>query len=748
MIQLKNILKLFLIFLFGFTASFYFTGNLNIIFTIPFIGFCLFNGLSYFLTSLLGIACGTFFYNQYHQMTETLPYLYLLLALCIFFLLYYIFLLLKCKMLTNYLLSTFFSLLITYSIYIISSQEITALDFLYCIFLSAIICLLFSFLIKDFSFHLLSYHNKNIPLLIGILVVLYLSLLSELHEHIAIEFITLLVILWVVCFLAINHSLKDMLCFLGSIFILTTLFKLSLLNQYVYLLFIIGGCLSFNPSKKRWFRPLLTMCCFIIFYMIESIKTPELYYYVIVGVICSLSMLLLPSFTQDQQKSNDYLRYVENKREIAYQLDNFQNMFWKIAENFKTARESRILYQAKKEVFDILCANCKNLGECQQRGKHLLLNYLKDALNNELSEQKKQEIQNYCIRHESYFLILNQFTCSYLLEQYKNEEQAKLKEIVYENFHGFSQVIAQCKMNLSNDKLLVASSFYQNLKMAINNYRYDILYVNNHSTYDQFLFEIAIQNIKVKELKEVLLPLICDTLQTKMEIISINTTTLTYSYFILTVQEMKNHCISWACKQSKEDYKYNGDSYETLNNQHFFYLAISDGMGNGLMANEESKFTIDILFSILKTKMETKKSIHLTNELIHLKNDLESYTTLDFLQIDKQTLKATFLKFGAFTTYIIRDHHVIDISNYSLPLGIVDEIKYIPTEFNLKEKDIILLCSDGMIDDNNTDIISILENISYDDASVICQTLFSQLLYVRKNNDDATLAIVTIDKKK
>ena len=55
------------------------------------------------------------------------------------------------------------------------------------------------------------------------------------------------------------------------------------------------------------------------------------------------------------------------------------------------------------------------------------------------------------------------------------------------------------------------------------------------------------------------------------------------------------------------------------------------------------------------------------------------------------------------------------------------------------------MCSDGMIDDTNKNIISILEDISMDDATTICSLLFSKLIKIRENGDDATLAIITIN---
>ena len=54
--------------------------------------------------------------------------------------------------------------------------------------------------------------------------------------------------------------------------------------------------------------------------------------------------------------------------------------------------------------------------------------------------------------------------------------------------------------------------------------------------------------------------------------------------------------------------------------------------------------------------------------------------------------------------------------------------------------------TDGMVDDNNQDITNILENICIDDSpTIICNVLFSQLINIRQNFDDATLAVIKIN---
>ena len=80
-----------------------------------------------------------------------------------------------------------------------------------------------------------------------------------------------------------------------------------------------------------------------------------------------------------------------------------------------------------------------------------------------------------------------------------------------------------------------------------------------------------------------------------------------------------------------------------------------------------------------------------------------------------------------------------------MPLGIINKVYINPSSYKIEKGDVIVMCSDGMIDDNNKDIYSILEDLSNDSPTIICNVLFHQLMEIRQNNDDATLAVITIN---
>lgn len=738
---MKKCLKFISIIIISFISTFYNKDGLNIIFTIPLLAFFMYNGLYCFITSLMSLLIG--FICKALIYYDSFSFVFFLIGISIFFLIYYILLFFNKKTIINYFTSCIISIISTYLIYYICYESFIIKNFINILFLTSIITLLFAFIIKNFSFYLLIFKDEYSKILLTSLMCIYLYNLNNFLNYEICEYIYLFSILLVSSIFAIKSKTLNVLAFNSAFLLLNYLFNKNIYFNYTILTLLISTLLSINKSKYKFLNSLFTLTCFVLFYLINS--PGNFYYYIIVSVSITVILLFVNSKNEATYEKKYYKQYVQNKNEMLLQLQTFQSLFVTLADNFKKATQNRILQRSKEEVFNKLCYNCPEVENCHKKGKHLLLNYIKESLNDNLDENKIRYIKQNCVKQETYFKLLDNFTNTYLLKNFKQEEQTKTKNIIASNFYSFAEIMEKCCNTFINDRLIIAKNFYKNLNEILNQYKFDIVFLNDLSNENHYSFDIAIKNIKKEEINSILLPIINETLQTQMEIINIDVTTMTFNYFIISIKEKEKINISYAIKQSNEDIKANGDSYCYFNTLNNFYLAISDGMGNGLDANEESKFTLDLLTSMIKTKMDIKSSIALINELIQLKNDFESYTTLDLISIDKQTNISTFYKLGAFNAYIVRNHNVVEVNNFSLPLGIVDEIIIHPSSYKLEKGDIIIMCSDGMIDDTNNDIIDILENISFDSPKVICNTLFTHLIDIRQNSDDATLVVITIE---
>ncbi|MFP3489181.1 SpoIIE family protein phosphatase, partial [Staphylococcus sp. SIMBA_130] len=98
-----------------------------------------------------------------------------------------------------------------------------------------------------------------------------------------------------------------------------------------------------------------------------------------------------------------------------------------------------------------------------------------------------------------------------------------------------------------------------------------------------------------------------------------------------------------------------------------FAMAISDGMGNGNRAREESMETLRLLQQILQTGIPEKVAIKSINSILSLRTTDEMFATLDLAMMDLHDASVRFLKIGSTPSFIKRGEKMIKIEASNLP---------------------------------------------------------------------------------
>ena len=130
-----------------------------------------------------------------------------------------------------------------------------------------------------------------------------------------------------------------------------------------------------------------------------------------------------------------------------------------------------------------------------------------------------------------------------------------------------------------------------------------------------------------------------------------------------------------------------------------YLLAISDGMGSGKDAKKSSEFVINMLKKLLNTGFNKESSIDLINSnLLNVGQDV--YATLDIAIVDLFKGNIEFIKAGCAPTYIKNNKKVQIIKSASLPTGIVKNISKEVIERKIEDEELVIMCSDGIIDSN------------------------------------------------
>ena len=204
----------------------------------------------------------------------------------------------------------------------------------------------------------------------------------------------------------------------------------------------------------------------------------------------------------------------------------------------------------------------------------------------------------------------------------------------------------------------------------------------------------------------------------------------------------------------KKDSAVSGDSSLQIRlNDGKYLLALSDGMGSGPEARKSSQIAIKMLERLLMSGFDKNTSIDLINTTIMNANE-EIFATLDIVIIDLYNGKIEFIKNGACPTYIKNKKKVQIVKSLSLPAGILKDINLTTYDKDIENQDIIVLCTDGIIDSNveykNKElwVKYILEDIETDNCQKISDLIINEAV---DNNygiakDDMSIIVCKLTK--
>ena len=162
-------------------------------------------------------------------------------------------------------------------------------------------------------------------------------------------------------------------------------------------------------------------------------------------------------------------------------------------------------------------------------------------------------------------------------------------------------------------------------------------------------------------------------------------------------------CVFGLACQPKSGASISGDSHsiERLDGDKFMF-AICDGMGSGEQAGEKSQTTVGLIENFYKAGFDNEIILSSVNKLLNLERD-DIFSTIDICTIDLKNGIADFVKMGASSSYIRGQDECKIIECSSLPVGVLQDAKAVTKKVVLSEKDMIVLCSDGINDTFGSD---------------------------------------------
>lgn len=147
---------------------------------------------------------------------------------------------------------------------------------------------------------------------------------------------------------------------------------------------------------------------------------------------------------------------------------------------------------------------------------------------------------------------------------------------------------------------------------------------------------------------------------------------------------------------------------------------ITDGMGTGANAGQQSFRISSILKKLLSQGFDKNDALKIVNETM-LKTPDETVMGIDIALLNEKNGECEFIKVGAAPSFIIRKGKVYQIGSPSLPIGVLDDISAVKNKCKLVEGDVVIMVSDGLISDDSRwlkDSLTSIDVTMYDPVSL------------------------------
>ena len=736
--EFKNIEKKIVLFIVSLCINLVMFNESPILFITPFLILGYMMGFSYLIIAILGCFIGSVVYSPLS-----------FFATCLFIVLFLIcsilLKLLNIKVSIRMLLSSYISDLLGRYIFSIGIKDEVSF---YPLFFS-LISLVLSILILEISISLINEEKRQYSYKIVFYILSIISL-SLLGLDFNILNVSILFIVLSLFFLFTNRIL-DFNIYFSLLFInLLIILLLKDFNNYMLLSLFLPSILI-GLSNNKYLKLLIfnvSSLSLILFYK-ESIND-----YIIELIIISILYIFIPSFFIDKLKEiimnplNSLelyeKKYKRKNKEVEIELSKFSNLFNLIVEEYDKDNDKRLERKKEDVIYRSLCLNCHKNKVCYSKDG-VLKDLMLKSIEGELNDDEVSFVNKECLKPSKFFDLSALFKKDFYKEYKYSLEYKGLKEALKSQLIGLSNVITSYKDTLLLDHSLNINYENELVKRELDKHQFDVMYVNvNKDLKDNYFVNLCVK-IMNHQLIYKIRDLISNVLNINLEIKLVSNFSVE-GFLKIELNEVKEYKFTYGVYQINLSEEGNGDSYLIYENNNYMIYCLSDGMGVGKLAQEESRFTLRLLKSILETGMDLRNAIMLINSLLKVKNRFDMYATLDLVSINKRNLKSHFFKNGAMHSYIYSnvEDKFIEVNTSSLPIGIIDHISSYDFSFKLRKNDFIIMFSDGIKEDIQS-FETFFKNIKGYNPQIIAHELASKFKNVNEV-DDVSVLVIKIEK--
>lgn len=495
------------------------------------------------------------------------------------------------------------------------------------------------------------------------------------------------------------------------------------------------------------------------FKVIEIIITAVVFY-VLPNKLYGRLMLELDFFRKQDNISSNYVDKIKgilvNRLDsFSDVLNNMSSILENLAENDKLVMKSKSAALIEN-LADRVCSNCNMNSMCWKRENYYTYNAFGELIQN--YQEKKpgmpDELERKCIKRTALMKNTEEIVNNYIISEMWRKRLSEGRELLSSQISNMASSVSEI-IDDFNANIKINVEAENNIRRILdrNRIKYtDVFCLDNKN--GRLVVKLKMEACSGRQtcVKEVL-PLVSEVLHKNMCVsdegcnidIKDNNCTVTFE------EAPRFHVGSHARRLCKDGESYSGDSYSFGKLSDGTYMTIlSDGMGSGPQAEQESNAAVELIEKFAHTGFNKITAINTVNSIMTLKFSAdEKFSTVDFSSIDLYNGEAEFMKVGAVASFIKSGSRVEVIKSRTLPMGVLDKVDIDIIKKKVKNGDLVVMVTDGILDYNNEAagrvdwVVDYLQNTSCSNPKDLADELIEKAkeLSGGKVKDDMTVVV-------
>jgi len=445
------------------------------------------------------------------------------------------------------------------------------------------------------------------------------------------------------------------------------------------------------------------------------------------ALVAGLIFLLIPQnvyeklaleFNSDKKKQYIEQGYINKiKDTFVGRLNNFSDVLSNMSDILNNLVDNEKLAMKGKSsalvenLADRVCSNCNMKSMCWKRELHYTYAAFEELIQNfeRKSDHVPEEIERKCIKRTAILKNTEDIVNKHIINEMWRTRLSEGRELLANQIGNMASSVGEIVEDFNSD-IQIDTPMEKLICKALDKNRIkhnDLMCLNDKL--GRLSIKLSLNACSGRQMcVKDLLPIINGVTNKPMcisdEGCCIDSKT---NMCKVTIEETpKFHVVSNVARQCKDGEKFNGDSYSFGKLADGSYMSvISDGMGSGPQAGRESEAAVELIEKFTSAGFSKITAINTVNSIMTLRfSEEEKFSTIDLSSIDLYTGEIDFLKVGAVATFLKSGDDLEIIKSKSLPIGVLDKADIDIQQKKLKNGDIIVMLSDGVLDYNDENV--------------------------------------------